>query len=465
MTILLNLSTDYKININKEITVFDLVISPFRDLEFKNNQTLKKMICFNSIFKQSILMNQYFWIINLQKDVFNSGQKISKVIIYHDGDNDLSEYKGIVYIEFHKKYMIINNSEYIRVPTYTFYDKNGWYTIEKYLEVWLWFVQEKLSMTTGKLTNQTNLFSNDEKIIEFKEKIINNINFINGGNEGILLWEENYSKIKKQVPIKSTINKVTIELYKNNNVIFCKKKLIPLFYEDGLLKIKVTEDKKYINFTYQNFIIPLSKLDFVRMARLLIRQRKTSIFIDDNKVINYGKIRIPNTPFFETVYNDLGNSFIQTSNKNFQDGLIRDVYFLVKNHQKTNHRNIISSKRQLSIESILKNDKGFSNFFNFVTNEYKYKDKIKGMPMVCHESDVSKNIDKYNEVYTCNAISTMNRLIEYKDNKKFVYEMKSNNVYECKSEFENNNFEFKGFEKELSINLEIIDGAKKWIRK
>lgn len=459
MRILLNLSKESKIYINEGIDFFDLVLSHSKTLNFKNNQTFKKIIYFNSILEKSILMNQYFWFINVQKDFYKKILKINKIIIYYGKDKNLNEYHSIPDIEFYNRYIVINNCEYIRTPTYSFYDKSDLYDIEKYLEVWLSFIQNKFLIT------EKNNFLSDKKISEFREKIMKNKNFINSGNEGILLWKNDRLKVKKKVPINESNCFDNANLYKNHIVEYCQNELIPFFYEDSELEIKVIKDKKYINFIYTNFVLPLNIIDFARMARLLIRQRKTSIFIDDNKIINYGKIIIKNTPFFEIIYNDFGNSFIKTENKNFQEGLIRDVYFLVENYYRIDQRSIISSKRSLPIKDILEKNKNFSIFFNFVINQYKHKDADNGMPMVCHEPYFLKNIDIYNEVYTCSDTSTMNRLICYKDGKRFVYEMKTNKVHECNGKFINNEFELNGFEKELSINLEIIDGATKWIRK
>lgn len=462
MTILLNLSNDYKININKEIEIFDLVLSPFECLEFKNNQTFKKLIFFDSIFSQSMLMNQYFWIMNMQQDYYFPEKKISKIIIYHGENERFSKFKkeeDIVLkkledITFKNLYLIIDdNTKYTRVPTHYYYNKNVLYTTNDYIEVWLLFLLLKFKGI------QIKEHYTDDKIIKFSEKIIENKEFINGGNEGILLWSENFTKIKKLISLNQVKNDNQIKLYKDNNVKFCLKD-ISIFYEDSQLKIDVFNDWEKYCFTYENIVLPTSKLDFVRLARLLIRQWETSIFIDDNKLINYGKIRFIDTPFFEIIYNDLGSSFIKTESIDFRNGLIRDVYNLVKNQKKINHRLIIQSKRKIHFEQLLKDDLKFKHFYDFIIEKYQE------MPMICHDLEVYSNIKKYDIVYTCNNISTMNRLIKLKNNKKFVYEMKNNKVYECKNyNFELNGFKLNGFEKELSANLEIIDGAKKWIRK
>ncbi len=459
MRILINLSNNFKIYIENEINSFDLVLSPYRDLEFANNQTVKEVVFFSSIFGQATLMNQYFWIINIRRDMQRPNKKIKEIIIYHGEKLNLSKYKDIKSIEIKGKYIVVKNLDYIRIPTNSFYDKNVLHHVDKYIESWLWLLQNiQKNMEQSISYSESDIFSKDPKIKKIYNHVIKNKNFINAGNEGILVWKENYTKIEKTTNIEPKYPKDIQSLYEKYQVINCQKNDIPKFYEDSQLKIVAKEKGDKRIFEYPNIISPVSNLNFVSLARLLIRQWETSIFIDDNKVINYGKIRFKDTPFFEIIYNDLGNSFVKTENTSFKEGIIRDVYFLVKNQQKINHRNIIFSKRTKTTRELFADEK-FERFYNFVMEKYRL------MPMACHDKTVLENLSIYDVIYTCGKSNTMNRKIKYVSDKKWVYEMKSNKVYECGDNFDDINFIKHEDVRELSENLEFINGAIRWIRK
>jgi hypothetical protein len=296
------------------------------------------------------------------------------------------------------------------------------------------------------------VFTKNTKVKSFYKKIIGKPRFINGGNEGALYWSEDYSKINKIIKKDFKPSNNLKEIYDRNNVTHSPDDYIEEFYKDSRLNVKIKIDGEDKIFVYNNIVSPVSDLSFVQIARLLIRQRLIDVFIDDNKVINYGKIKFKDSPFFETIYNDFGNSFVKTDNDDFKKGIIRDVYFLVRNQQKDNHRMIIRSKR-LEGEADLFNDKKYERFYNFVVEKYRI------MPMICHDLSVSQNIDTYDVVYTCENVDTMNRLIKQEGGKKFVYEMHNNLVHECSSIIPNKKFIKHERVKELSPELEFIDGA------
>ncbi len=416
------------------------------------------------------LMNNIFWIINQSIYYSKDIQEIEKIIIYHNQEILNSFVKNIENqqknIEIEKNYLIINDKKLLEIPTTSFYNINILFKQNLFLEVWLYLLKEISNINFNFEIPNTFIImcKNDKNIQNILKKKNENTLYINGGNEGSLFYKD---ANKQQIIKKISKEKTLTSLYKKNKVIYFPEGVENFYHKDTLsIKISKRREFSYIEYEYENCILPCASINFPQAARLAILQRKKNIFIDDNKIINFGKIKktIPHLSsypeIFEIIYNDYGSSFIKTENKEFQLELLRDLYYLIKNQDRIDCREIIRSKRYIDIKLLIREKPRLYSFINFVKKEYK-----DNLPMPCHDLKVRDNIDKYNVIATCTERSTMSRLMSKQKNKNFCYDQKLNKLFECNLDYIPPGFEKSGAIDELSKHLELIQGSKKWIKK
>ncbi len=429
------------------------------------------------------LMNNIFWIINMYFHENKNEVEVEKFWIYHNQET-LNNWKideinkDELNIKLRNDWLSFNDKKLLEIPTSSFYKKNTLFKQDLFLEVWFYLLQEILDLDfDNKIKDEFNkIDKNDEKetkikkIIENKKK--NNL-YINEGNEGILFYkdstkEEIVKKINNIRVLEENPTNNIGKLYKFHEVQYYQEG-VKDFYDKKTLLIEYKKNTDSIEYKYKNIILPTSSINFPQAARLAINQREKNIFIDDNKLINYGKIRKiilnienidENIEIFELIYNDFGCAFIKTESNEFQRELLRDIYYLVKNYGRVDCREIIRSKRYIPLDKLIAKKPRLKSFIDFVEKGYE-----ECLPMPCHDLEARKNLKNYDSVATCNGRSTMRRIMKKSKDQLFCYDQKLNEVFKC-----NHNYIPPGFKeeaikiKELSKNLELIEGAKKWIR-
>ena len=459
------------------------VYSPYQ-IKINENVKLIKTPMNNCL---ATLMNNIFWIINMYFHENKNEIKVKKISIYHKQEN-LNEWKiteeiqSKIGIKIKKNWLTIYKKELLEIPTSNFYKKNSLFKQDLFLETWLYLCSRILKIENSEIEIKFNEYSYKDIKHSKLEKIIKHKNdnnlYINSGNEGVLFYKDSTKKeiIKeiKELEEESIDNNFTNikNIYKYLNVKHYPEG-VEDFYDEKTISIKYTKHKDLIKYQYKNIILPTSSIDFPQAARLAITQREKNIFIDDNKLINYGKIRknILNSEnidkdieIFELIYNDFGCAFIKTDSIKFQRDLLRDLYYLVKNYARVDYREIIRSKRYITLEKLILQKPRLKCFIDFVEKGYE-----EDLPMPCHDLELRKDLEKYPKkypvVYTCTEISTMRRIMKKSKDSLFCYDQKLNEVFKC-----DHNYIPPGFKKEtikiqeLSKNLELVQGAKEWKR-
>ena len=460
---------------NKEFHVY----SPY---EIKINEKVKliKTPMNNCL---ATLMNNIFWIINMYLHENNDQLKVEKISIYHNQETlnswkikEINEDK--LNIKLENNWLSFNDKKLLEIPTSNFYKKNSLFKQDLFLEVWLYLLKEILNIYFGdQIEDFFNMLDNTDiknsKIDKIIKKRKENKLYINGGNEGSLFYKDKNKEqiIKKIEEIRQIKEKPTTELeklYEDHNVKYFPEGLTG-FYDEKTLLITSKKIENSIEYEYKNIILPTTSINFPQAARLAITQREKNIFIDDNKLINYGKIRknvlnledkYKDIEIFELIYNDFGCAFIKTDSFEFKRGLLRDVYYLVKNYTRVDCRQIMISKRYIPLDKLIDKKPRLKSFIDFVEKGYE-----EGLPMPCHDLEVRKNLKNYDSVATCNGRSTMRRIMTKWENSLFCYDQKLNEVFKCDHNYIPPGFKEETIKiKELSKNLELIEGAKKWIR-
>ena len=426
------------------------------------------------------LMNNIFWIINMYLHENNDQVKVEKISIYHNQEtlNSWKINEDKLNIKLENNWLSFNDKKLLEIPTSNFYKKNSLFKQDLFLEVWLYLLKEILNINFGEqIENFFNLLDKTDiknsKINKIIKKRKENKLYINGGNEGSLFYKNEYKeeiikKIEKIIQIEENPTTELKKLYKEHNVKYFPEGVTD-FYDEKTLLITSERIENAIKYEYKNVILPTSSINFPQAARLAITQREKNIFIDDNKLINYGKIRknilnLENTnediEIFELIYNDFGCAFIKTNSVEFKRGLLRDVYYLVKNYTRVDCREIIFSKRYIPLDKLIAKKPRLKSFIDFVEKGYE-----EGLPMPCHDLEARKNLKNYHSVATCNGRSTMRRIMKKSKDSFFCYDQKLNKVFKCEHNYIPPGFKEETIKiKELSKNLELIEGAKKWIR-
>ena len=440
----------------------NLIISQFKGDEFRHNT---KYMYLPWGYNSATTFNNAFWILklNIQNNknlenlkIYKNIKEIIIVNIYDEikqyiKDNKIELKKNkvdkkydIEIIETKSKiqhfYIKINNIEILNIPVISYFDKDINKPYFQFLLGWLFEISQKYK--TNFQINEEKAYSFFEEnklkqIINKKREILYNKyqNIINAGNEGFLLLED--KKINKYTKKEIIENPI----FKNFEIDI--KNIINLNKE---INMTYKEHAEYHIFEYDNIIFPTTNLNFPDSAYSLIQQNKNEVIINDNKLMNFGKIHKIG-PIFKVIFNDFGRAFIKHKKndkdefKEKFDGIIRDNFFLVKEYKNRNCREIIKDMREYPIDKLKNENETFQKFFDFIKN-YEEEEVI----YACHTKDfVKKVIDKkIQEVYVCELnVNTMKIKRSTANNKHYIYELYTNFVGECKpKDFNEKEFKF-----------------------